>query len=59
MTAAEGPRAAAAEDDEGQFKQLRVLFYIAISLVPLLFLLPFLSSNDFQPLDPSLIESMQ
>ena len=46
-------------DNEGeQFKQIRVILYIAISLIPILFLLPFLSSNEFKPLDPELIQSM-
>ena len=49
----------AKEDDRDEFKKLRVLFYIGISLVPILFLLPFLSSSEFEPLDPSIIESMQ
>ena len=46
-------------DNNGeQFKQIRVILYIAISLIPILFLLPFLSSNEFKPLDPELIQSM-
>mmetsp|Transcript_59463 Transcript_59463/g.134611 ORF Transcript_59463/g.134611 Transcript_59463/m.134611 type:complete len:134 (+) Transcript_59463:91-492(+) len=47
------------EADDDPFKKIRVLFYIGISLVPILFLLPFLSSSDFQPLDPAILESMQ
>jgi hypothetical protein len=47
------------EDDGGPFKKFRVLLYIGISLIPILFLLPFLSSSKFEPLDPSIIEEMQ
>lgn len=47
------------EEEGGPFKKFRVLFYIGISLIPILFLLPFLSSSKFEPLDPSIIEEMQ
>jgi hypothetical protein len=62
MAAAATTTAAAAaaevDDDSDAFKQFRVVFYIIISLIPILFLLPFLSSNPLQPLDPELIQSM-
>ena len=46
-----------AEDDAG--KEVRIGIYIALALVPVLFLLPFLSSNELKPLDPELIEQMR
>lgn len=55
------PASAVAEtdgEDDDQFKQLRVVFYIVISLIPILFLLPFLSDRPPVPLDPEFLQQM-
>ena len=42
------------DDEDDPLKQARVLFYMGISVAPVLFLLPFLSSQGpLVPLDPS------
>ena len=42
------------DDEDDPLQQARVLFYMGISVAPVLFLLPFLSSNGpLVPLDPS------
>eukprot|EP00617_Octactis_speculum_P026122 CAMPEP_0185748438 /NCGR_PEP_ID=MMETSP1174-20130828/7125_1 /TAXON_ID=35687 /ORGANISM="Dictyocha speculum, Strain CCMP1381" /LENGTH=91 /DNA_ID=CAMNT_0028424113 /DNA_START=138 /DNA_END=413 /DNA_ORIENTATION=+ len=47
---------AASPEDAG--KENRVILYIALSLAPILFLLPFLSSSELKPLDPSILAGM-
>lgn len=42
---------AVSEGDE--FKRLRVLTYMGVSLLPILALIPFMASRDFVPVDPS------
>ncbi|CAM9570284.1 unnamed protein product [Discosporangium mesarthrocarpum] len=42
-----------AEGEDGGNKQARVILYVALSLIPCLFLVPFLFSNEFIPVDPN------
>ena len=57
MASSSPPRAAPVskdDDEDDPLKQARVLFYMGISVAPVLFLLPFLSSQGpLVPLDPS------
>lgn len=42
------------EEEKGDdFKRIRVLLYMGISLLPILALAPFMASRDFIPVDPA------
>lgn len=48
----EAPEVLATEEDDN-VKKTRVLVYMGLSLLPILALIPFMSSRDFLPADPS------
>lgn len=43
------------EERDDEFKRIRVLVYMGISLLPILALAPFMASRDFLPVDPTTI----